>query len=300
MAQLGIDRLHYIAMRTTDPEAAVAFAEQHMGLALVHRDADGRHYLAAHGLDAYSLVYTPGEPGIDHVSYLVRGQAGLDQAQESLATSGVAAERIEESELWNHAPAVRFQAPNEVAIELTTGVDVDLPMVWNVSKPSAVPAPISLDHVILRTTDVNGLISFATDVMGLKESGRIVAPDGIPILCFFRSHTIFHCFGVARSEWNGLNHLQFTLKNDPAVIAAAARITETAGDDRVIWGPLRHSCGQNVVFYFHDGAGNVVEYSAEEEIILDDDTYEVISWPIEANFRAVNEWGPDGPPEAMR
>lgn len=298
MGQLGIDRLHYIAMRTPDPEAAARFAEQHMGLALVHRDTQGRHYLAAHGLDAYSLVYTPGEPGIDHVSYLVREQAGLDRAQDSLATSGVAAERIEESDLWRHAAAVRFQTPTDATIELTTGVNVEQPMVWNVRKPSTVPAPISADHVILRTTDVDELMSFATDVMGLKESGRIVAPDGIPLLCFFRSHTIFHCFGVARSEWNGLNHLQFTLKNDPAVMAAHGRISETAGE-QVLWGPLRHGCGQNVVFYFLDAAGNVVEYSAEEEIILNDDTYEVTSWPLE-HPRSIKEWGPDGPPEAMR
>lgn len=299
MGHLGIDRLHYLAMRTTDPEAAASFAEAHMGLTLVHRDADGRHYLAAHGLDTYSLVYTPGEPGIDHVSYLVREQSALDRAQERLAASGVAAERIDESGLWHHGPAVRFEAPSEATIELTTGVNVDLPMAWNIRKPSAVPGPISLDHVILRATDVDASIAFARDVMGLKESGRIVGPDGVPFLTFFRSHTLFHCYGVARSEHNGLNHLQFTLKNDPAVIAAHARVMETTPDSW-IWGPLRHGCGQNVVFYFHDAAGNVVEYSAEEEIILNDDTYEVIHWQIERDTRAVNEWSLDAPPAAMR
>ncbi|WCB91764.1 Metapyrocatechase [Baekduia alba] len=299
MAHLGIDRLHYIAMRTPDPEAAAHFAEEHMGLTLVQRDGAGRHYLAAHGLDRYSLVYTPGESGIDHVSYLVREQAALDRAQESLAASGVAAERVDESDLWHHAPAVRFQTPSDATIELTTGVNVDLPMAWNVRRPPVDPAPISLDHVILRATDVEASVAFASDVMGLKVSGRIVAPDGVPFITFFRSHTLYHCYGVAHSEYDGLNHLQFTLKNDPAVIAAHARVKETAGD-QLIWGPLRHGCGQNVVFYFFDAAGNVIEYSAEEEVILNEDTYEVISWPIDENPRGVNEWSLEGPPASMR
>jgi catechol 2,3-dioxygenase len=182
-------------------------------------------------------------------------------------------------------------------LELTTGVNVDLPMAWNVTKPSTTPGPIAFDHAVLRAIDVPGMIAFATEVMGLKESGRIVAPDGIPILCFFRAHTIFHCFAVARSHHDGLHHLQFTLKHDRAVFEAHEQMKEGGVVD-LIWGPIRHGCGQNIVFYFHDAAGNIVEFSAEEEIILNDETYVVLAWPIE-DFRATNEWANELPPEVM-
>src|SRR5262249_8479899 len=60
---LGIDRGNYIAIQSDNPTAAAQYAVKHMGFYLVHRDGEGRHYLAAHGLDPYSLVYTPGEQG---------------------------------------------------------------------------------------------------------------------------------------------------------------------------------------------------------------------------------------------
>lgn len=44
----------------------------------------------------------------------------------------------------------------------------------------------------------------------------------------------------------------------------------------------------------------MVEYSAEEEVILNDETYAPICWQLETTFRAVNEWSLEGPPEATR
>lgn len=295
---LGIDRAHYMALRVPDPAAAAEFAVKNMGMTEVNADADGRHYLAAHGLDAYSLVYVPGEAGIDHISYLVDGPDALAGAASALEASGVAAEPIAESQLWRHAPALRFEAPNGTTFELTTGVKVELPMHWSVTKPAGAPAPISFDHSIVRTTDVEGMIEFATRVMGLKESGRIVAPDGVPFLTFFRSHTIFHCLGIARSDYNGLHHYQYTLKNDRAVFEAYEVIKEQ-GDVELLWGPIRHGCGQNITFYFFDQARNIVEYSAEEELILNDETYVANEWSI-TDMRATNEWGEELPPPAMK
>ena len=39
------------------------------------------------------------------------------------------------------------------------------------------------------------------------------------------------------------------------------------------------SAGHNIVFYFRDYTGSIVEYSAEEEIILNDATYAPRVWP---------------------
>jgi catechol 2,3-dioxygenase len=294
---LGIERASYIAMHSPDPAAAAKFAVDFMGLDLVHVDGEGRHYLAARGFDPYSLVYTPGEQGIDHVSYVVRGKAALAAAERALTAAGVASEQIPESPMWRKAPSLRFHTPSGAAIELATGIAPALPMSWMVNDPPGDIAPISFEHAVLRASDTMAQIEFASSVMGLRESGRIVAPDGIPILAFFRAHTIFHCFASARSGRNGLHHYAFTLKNDQAVLRAAETIKAQGGAE-VVWGPIRHGCGQNITFYFLDHDGNIVEYSAEEEIILNDDTYVVQHWDIH-DIRATNEWGPDLPPEVM-
>jgi catechol 2,3-dioxygenase len=109
---LGIDRANYIAVHSNNPVAAAQYAVENMGFYLVHADSAGRHYLAAHGLDAYSLVYTPGEQGrLDHVSYVVRSADDLLAAEKRLTDLNVKIERIERSQLWRHGPALRFAAP---------------------------------------------------------------------------------------------------------------------------------------------------------------------------------------------
>ena len=91
---LGIDRGNYIAIHSSNPEAAAQYAVENMGFYLVHADREGRHYLAAHGLDPYSLVYTPGEQGkVDHISYVVRNADDLLTAEEILTDLGVKSER---------------------------------------------------------------------------------------------------------------------------------------------------------------------------------------------------------------
>jgi hypothetical protein len=65
------------------------------------------------------------------------------------------------------------------------------------------------------------------------------------------------------------------------------------------WGPLRHGAGHNIVFYFRDYTGSIVEYSAEEEIILNDATYAPRVWPT-TDPRAADEWNLSHAPAAMR
>lgn len=296
---LGIERGHYIAIQSNNPAAAAQYAVEHMGFYLVHTDGEGRHYLAAHGLDPYSLVYTPGEQGkVDHISYVVRSADDLLGAERRLAELGIKCERIERSQLWRHGSAVRFMNPSGQTIELTPGVSVAVPMAALVAEPQSTAAPITFDHAIVRAADVGAGFEFASRVMGLKESGRIVAPDGIPVLGFFRSHTLYHCYGAARSQYNGLHHMQFTLKN-PLAVHRAFEQMKGRGKVELIWGPLRHGAGHNIVFYFRDYTGNIVEYSAEEEIILNDATYVPRAWPA-TDPRAADEWNLSQPPAAMK
>ena len=295
---LGIDRGNYIAIQSNNPAAAARYAVENMGFYLVHADAEGRHYLAGHGLDPYSLVYTPGEQGkVDHISYVVRSAPDLLIAEQRLTALGVKSEPIAHSLLWRHGPALRFTNPSGQTIELTPGVLVDVPMAALVAEPQTTPAPISFDHTIVRAVDVAAGYEFSSRVMGLKESARIVAPDQIPVLGFFRCHTLYHCYGVARSQYDGLHHMQFTVKN-PLAVHSAFEHMQQRGKVELIWGPLRHGAGHNIVFYFRDYTGHIVEYSAEEEIILNDATYAPRAWPI-TDPRAADEWNLSHVPAAM-
>ena len=93
---------------------------------------------------------------------------------------------------------------------------------------------------------------------------------------------------MARSPRDGLHHIQFTVKDPTAVYAAYDKMKQ-GGQAKLIWGPLRHGAGHNIAFYFYDYTGTIVEYSAEEEIILNDATYVPRSWPVTDPY-AADEW----------
>jgi catechol 2,3-dioxygenase len=87
------------------------------------------------------------------------------------------------------------------------------------------------------------------------------------------------------------------LKN-PLAVHAAFEQMKKHGKVELIWGPLRHGAGHNIVFYFRDYTGSIVEYSAEEEIILNDATYVPRAWPV-TDPRAADEWNLSHVPAAM-
>ena len=179
---------------------------------------------------------------------------------------------------------MRFTNPSGQVIELTPGVLVDVPMAALVAKPQTTPGPISFDHNCW-AVDVAAGYEFSSRVMGFEESPASWLPTTFGA-GFFRCHTLYHCYGVARSQYDGLHHMQFTMRN---LLAVHAAFMKQRGKVELIWGPLRHGAGHNVVFYFRDYTGHIVEYSAEEEIILNDATYVPRVWPV-TDPRAADEW----------
>ncbi|HST41559.1 MAG TPA: hypothetical protein VLK58_18725 [Conexibacter sp.] len=65
----------------------------------------------------------------------------------------------------------------------------------------------------------------------------------------------------------------------------------------LLWGPVRHGPGHTVALYLRDYTGNIVEFSSEEEVVLDDDAYEPRTWSAE-DPTVLDEWG-SLPPEGF-
>jgi catechol 2,3-dioxygenase len=295
---LGITRMNYIALGARDPEAAAEHAAK-FGFSIAHAAPDGTHYLKAHGPDPYSLVYKPSSdgPGMHHASYLVADAAALDAAAAQLDGAGVAVERVEEPE-WNHAPAVRFRSPAGHLIELTTGVHLDRPVGHAAATPASAPAPLAPDHVGLGARNFEIEEHFVEQTLGLLHSSRIRAKDGPQIMSFMRvpGRQLYHQLVVVRSHVDALHHLQFTLKSVDSFYATHEAMVANGID--VEWGPLRHGPGHNIAMYFRDLEGHWIEYSVEEEIILDDATYVPRTWST-ADSKVIDEWDSGPPPPSM-
>jgi uncharacterized protein YciI len=104
---------------------------------------------------------------------------------------------------------------------------------------------------------------------------------------------LYHCLVVVRGEEPAVHHYQMSLKSVDSFYATYDALK--AGGVDVEWGPLRHGPGHNIAMYFQDGAGYWVEYSVEEEIILDDEHYEPRTWTV-ADPHVVDEWQSGAPP----
>jgi catechol 2,3-dioxygenase-like lactoylglutathione lyase family enzyme len=287
---VSIDRAQYVALRVPDPEAAARFATDHMGLTLAAQ-RDETFYLRGHGLDPYCLSYTAGpDSGIDRIGYLVADDATLHDSQAQLDAAGVPVQTVENPAHRDQPPhrSLRFTIPGRYTVELNSTGQSGMPMAQRIPPPEAVPGPISCDHAVVRSGDMPGMYTFMTGSIGLKESARIQDPDEQDVITFLRGKTLFHCFAYAHSAYHGLHHLQLTVKNPPALYAAYEAM-QTEGV-RMVWGPVRHGPGHNIAFYFFDADDNIIEYSCEEEIILDDDTYTPRTWST-TDQKSLDEWG---------
>jgi catechol 2,3-dioxygenase len=297
LSPIGIERINYVALKAKDPETAARYAADRLGFTIEHAAADGTHYLSAHGVDRYSLVYKPADGnGLHHVSYIVTDDKVLERAGERLTAAGVEVERHTDPE-WESNPALRFSTPGGHRIEFTTGVHTEIPVAHLVEAPSAGgPTPVVPDHVGIATPDFDTEEKFLIDVLGQLHSSRIMTPDGSFVMSFMRSpgRFLYHDVVLVRNPSVKLHHLQFSMKNVDQFYATADALR--ANDVDIEWGPLRHGPGHNIAMYFRDAEGNWFEYSVEEEIILYDPTYVPRTWSVK-DSHVIDEWD-GGPPPA--
>jgi len=135
--------------------------------------------------------------------------------------------------------------------------------------------------------DVAAIIEVVNQISSQEKSMTATQTAGLPALHAGPFNTA-KSLGIDRGK---------TLKNPLAVHGAFEHIKQR-GKVELIWGPLRHGVGHNIVFYFRDYTGNIMEYSAEEEIILNEATYVPRVWPV-TDPRAADEWNLSHVPEAM-
>lgn len=294
-----IRRLQYVALKAPDPATAAEFATEKLGFTLTHVDDKSRHFLKAHGPDAYSLVYVPGDgPGVDHLGYQVHDGADLDDVAVELAGRGVDVAPVEEL-LFSQKAALGFTTPAGFKVRLSNGFETPIPPVHMApAEGRTAPAPIATEHVGLGAVDFEAEEAFWEDKLGALVSSRVSIPDGPRVMSFLRAPggMTFHIVVPIRLPFNDIHHTQFSFKNITEFWAAHDALVESGVE--MAWGPLRHGNGHNVAMYFKDAVGHWFEFATEEEVILDDEAYAPKSW-LATDQHAVDEWqeGPTPPPE---
>lgn len=143
-----------------------------------------------------------------------------------------------------------------------------------------------LQHVVFASDDPERLLAFYTRVVGAALSDKVLQ-NGALLACWLRTDREHHTLAVFRSRTPGqrLDHHSYEVRDwglirDWADHFARRGIT-------LEWGPGRHGPGNNLFIMVRDPDGNLLELSAELEIISGDRP--VGTWAHED--RTFNMWG---------
>jgi len=145
--------------------------------------------------------------------------------------------------------------------------------------------PARLQHVVVGSIDVERMVAFYTNVVGLRESDEVLDDEGSLRTCFLRSDDEHHSFAVFQTSTNRLDHHCYELPDWNAIRDWGDRLASRRV--AVKWGPGRHGPGNNLFLFFHDPDGNWVELSAELERVSDERP--AGTWRHEE--RTLNSWG---------
>jgi catechol 2,3-dioxygenase-like lactoylglutathione lyase family enzyme len=223
----------------------------------------------------------------------------IEVIRERIASRGIATTAHPHSDgegLWFRTPdaiAIQIVAAHKVSPSVKTQPRQLAPVA---AGHGAAPArsqvaqvkPRALSHVLLFTPDVNRMVEFSRDVLGLRLSDR----SGDIIAFMHGPHgSDHHLVAFAKSNAPGLHHTSWDVGSVDEVGLGAEQM-RAAGYGQG-WGVGRHVLGSNYFYYVRDPWGSYAEYSYDIDFVPHD-----IEWPA-ADHQAEDSlyvWGPP-PPE---
>jgi catechol 2,3-dioxygenase-like lactoylglutathione lyase family enzyme len=274
-----VSAIGHVALRVRDIAAAVTSATEVIGLQ-VTEEREGVVYLSD-GSPHHSLTYIAADvDAVDHVGLLARDDAALDDIRRRVDDMGLAI--VSETPLGAAtARGFAFEAPGGFVFEIYRDM-AQVPC--NYSTPGI--RPLRFGHVTLNPRDPLAMRRLLEDVLDFRVS-EIAGPG-----TFLRCNADHHGIGVFPGD-GVLHHHAWEVPSIVELGQLADRIDARGGS--VLWGPGRHSLGNNIAVYFEDTCGVVVEYYAEMVRIYDEQGFVPKTWDPGEGHKVWSLWDPHMP-----
>ncbi len=285
MSRSPITHLRHAGFVVPDFEASTAFYEGPWGLTRV-ADDDGIAFFGAEGSpEQYILRVRKGEaPSLELVALGVDDAATVDRLAEEVAGDGL--QLVTEPaklDTPGGGYGFRFFDPDGRLTEISSDVAERPHRELAVGEST----PVRLSHVVLNTTDSARLCSFYEQRLGFRLSDKLG-----DFMFFMRCQTDHHTVAVTQWPAASMNHLSFEIRDVDEFMRGTGRNVRAGA--KLLWGPGRHTAGDNTFSYFEDPSGHVVEYSTALEQIVDEDSWEVHTYTLQPEH--ADQWGTAGPP----
>ena len=163
----------------------------------------------------------------------------------------------------------------------------DLPSVKAANNRPPMSLPGRLQHIVVATDDLNGLIAFYENTLGFSPSDYVLKDENDRTsrhVAFWRSDEEHHSFAAFGASTSRHDHHAYETTGWMDIRDWADHLANL--EIPIWWGPGRHGAGNNLFFMIEDPLGDKVEISAEIEIMPRD--MGPRWWGAD---RAVNLWG---------
>lgn len=147
----------------------------------------------------------------------------------------------------------RFFSPDGLPFEVSADVERRSPRILN--RWEGVPQKIS--HIVLHSPHHRAAVAFFCDVLGFRVSDWLG-----DFMCFLRCNEWHHRLAILPGP-PSLNHVAYDMPTVDDMMRGISRLKK-AGTD-ILWGPGRHTAGNNTFSYFTTPNGFAVEFTAELE-----------------------------------
>lgn len=273
-----VTEIRYVAYSTTDLEAERAFYTDVWGLEPVASD-DGKYWFKTRGADEHQVVgLRAGETNrVDLIQLAADSRADVDALAAKVAASGCKIVH-EPKELTTPGGGYGFAFFSPDGLQYGISSDVARGPKGDVGRWDAVPVKIS--HIVLHSPDHKTACQWFIDVLGFKLSDWIGDFMG-----FLRCNSAHHRIAILPGP-PCLNHVAYDMEGVDGMMRGVHNLR--LKDVPVLWGPGRHTAGNNTFSYFVTPSGFAVEYTAElEEVDFE-------NWEAKVHVPAplvMDQWG---------
>jgi catechol 2,3-dioxygenase-like lactoylglutathione lyase family enzyme len=251
--------IRYVGYGVKDLEAERAFYIGKWGLVPVP-STDGLTWLAAQGDDEHHVVRLRQDDSnrLDVIAMAAATRADVDALFTKVSAAGA---KIVHGPYALTSPGggygFRFFSPDGLPFEISS--DVARRTSRTISRWEGIPVKIS--HIVLHSPDHKAAVKFLTDVLGFKISDWLG-----DFMCFLRCNSAHHRLAVLPGP-PCLNHVAYDMTDVDGMMSGIGRLKKVDVD--IVWGPGRHTAGDNTFSYFVTPNRFAVEYTAELEEVDD-------------------------------
>lgn len=250
-----VTEIRFVGYGVRDFDAERKFYAEDWGLVEVGSD-ERTVWFKTHGHDEHHVVrlHKSESNCVEVIALAADSRADVDELYGKVANAGC---KI------IHAPQVldapgggygfRFFSPDGLPFEISAGVEkLDKRAMerWE-------GMPVKISHIVMHSPDHQAMVRFFTDVLGFKVSDWLG-----DFMCFLRCNEAHHRIALLPGP-PCLNHVAYDVLTLDDMMRGASRLRKRGTD--ILWGPGRHTAGNNTFSYFATPSGFAVEYTSELE-----------------------------------